>query len=196
MDAKTVNTEALREHMLEDVRGGLVAISGAANTYIIESKPIWSGHGGRETEAFQVSEEGKIFLCLESTGRLNDLSLAQTDWAGCVWQHRKIGRIIPSMLLLAWLSPPDVVFQSPTAFIRGFLEECSLGIGSVDETSDSASLLNADQNFETRPWRGIFCISHTEKVIFSQEVELKIAELPHWKPHVTIDLHRLERVNE
>ena len=50
--------------------------------------------------------------------------------------------------------------------------------------------------FETRDWRGTFCLPHVEKMMFSQELELKTAQLPQWKPHLTIDLNRLERVNE
>ena len=66
----------------------------------------------------------------------------------------------------------------------------------MGETACSASVFNVEQDFETRDSRGTFALSHAKKVIFSQEIELKTAQLPPWKPHVTIDLHRLERVNE
>ena len=159
--------------------------------------PIWSVYGGREIEVFEEDEDGNIFLCLVSSGRLNDLSLTETDRGRCLWHYgNSFEGMIESIFLLTWSSLSGFVFESPIALSRGFLEERSPGMGSFSERASSASAFDTDQDFESRPWRGTFYVSHTEKVIFSQEVKFKTAELPHWKPHVTIDLHRLERMNE
>lgn len=45
-------------------------------------------------------------------------------------------------------------------------------------------------------WRGIFPLSHSTKVLFSKDVEVKVDELPAWKPHVVIDSYRLEDDDE
>lgn len=35
-------------------------------------------------------------------------------------------------------------------------------------------------------WRGIFSIKHKRKILFIQENEIKISELPRWKPYIKI----------
>jgi len=49
---------------------------------------------------------------------------------------------------------------------------------------------------ERRVWRGVFCPPYRREVLFSQQVEIRTAELPRWKPHITIDSRRLERLDE
>lgn len=40
--------------------------------------------------------------------------------------------------------------------------------------------------------RGVFHIPHPEKVLFSEQIEIKIAELPRLQPHITIDRRMIE----
>lgn len=174
----------------------LVVTSGAANTCAIEDTHIpYLYHGGMEAEALEQDEQDKLILCLGGYGGRSDIS--QAEWSRCWWRDNKVGRMLPPMLLLAWLSPHDSFFESAIALSRSSVEEYSKGIGVVSEAATySASDYDPAPDFERREWRGTFSVSYPEKIIFSQVVELKTAELPRWKPHVTLDLHRLERVNE
>ncbi|MEQ8756732.1 MAG: hypothetical protein RID09_24880 [Coleofasciculus sp. G1-WW12-02] len=45
-------------------------------------------------------------------------------------------------------------------------------------------------------WRGIFPLSRSTKVLCSKEIDVKVDELPAWKPHVVIDSYRLEDDDE
>ncbi|NET60302.1 MAG: hypothetical protein F6K47_30415 [Symploca sp. SIO2E6] len=60
------------------------------------------------------------------------------------------------------------------------------------DTDDiAAHKLSKIQDFETDEeepiWRGVFTISHSTKVLFSKEIDLKVDKLPTWKPHIVID---------
>lgn len=61
----------------------------------------------------------------------------------------------------------------------------------------TASLAWTDLFEESEPkphvWRGTFGPVYDRKVIFSQEVVLKTADLPRWQPHVMIDRRTFER---
>lgn len=39
---------------------------------------------------------------------------------------------------------------------------------------------------ESHPWRGIFVLRPPQKVLFTQAVEFRTAELPRWTPHIVI----------
>ena len=45
-------------------------------------------------------------------------------------------------------------------------------------------------------WRGVFPLSSSTKVLFSETLEIKVDELPVWKPNVVIDSYRLEDDDE
>lgn len=45
-------------------------------------------------------------------------------------------------------------------------------------------------------WRGIFPLTASTKVLFSESIEIKVDELPVWKPNVVIDSYRLENDDE
>jgi len=45
---------------------------------------------------------------------------------------------------------------------------------------------------EPEIWRGIFTPTYKWKALFSQQVEIRTAELPRLKPHITIDRRTLE----
>ncbi len=51
-------------------------------------------------------------------------------------------------------------------------------------------------NDETAIWRDVFPLSHSSRVIFSEDIEVDVDKLPRWKPHITIDLDRLEYDDE
>jgi hypothetical protein len=46
---------------------------------------------------------------------------------------------------------------------------------------------------ESRLWRGIFSPPYHRRILFSQEVEIRMTDLPRWRPHITIDRRTLER---
>lgn len=61
----------------------------------------------------------------------------------------------------------------------------------------SPSKLEDSELAEEEPiWRGIFPLSHSTKVLFSKDLEVKVDELPAWKPRVVIDRYRLEDDDE
>jgi hypothetical protein len=49
---------------------------------------------------------------------------------------------------------------------------------------------------EPTTWRGVFAPTHSREVLFSQQIEIRTADLPRWKPHITIDRRTLERDDE
>lgn len=42
-------------------------------------------------------------------------------------------------------------------------------------------------------WRGVFSPLYHPKVLFSQQIEIRTADLPRWKPHITLDRRTLTR---
>jgi hypothetical protein len=46
---------------------------------------------------------------------------------------------------------------------------------------------------DPRIWRGVFSPSYHFEVLFSQQVEVRTAELPRWRPRITIDRRTLAR---
>ncbi len=50
-----------------------------------------------------------------------------------------------------------------------------------------------EMKIETVSPRGVYCIAHTEKILFSQNVEFRTAELPRWKPRVVVYKKRASR---
>jgi hypothetical protein len=49
---------------------------------------------------------------------------------------------------------------------------------------------------EQSTWRGVFPLLNSTEVVFSQSVEIKLNELPDWKPNIVIDSYRLEDDDE
>jgi len=52
------------------------------------------------------------------------------------------------------------------------------------------------EEFEPRPWRGVFTFTHKHKVLFSKTLSFRITELPRLKPHVVIDRRTQELKDE
>ncbi len=71
--------------------------------------------------------------------------------------------------------------------------------GKIDSDSETVSCSagpTPEAEVEALPWRGTYCVAHTEKILFSQNVEFRTSDLPRWKPRVIIDPHTPLRVNE
>jgi hypothetical protein len=49
-----------------------------------------------------------------------------------------------------------------------------------------------EEEEEEAIWRGVFPLSNSIKIIFSEDIEIKTDELPAWSPNVIIDSYRLE----
>ncbi len=45
-------------------------------------------------------------------------------------------------------------------------------------------------------WRGIFFPFYHPKVLFSEQIEVRTADLPRWKPRITIDRRTLTREDD
>ncbi|MEQ9369400.1 MAG: hypothetical protein RIG63_10275 [Coleofasciculus chthonoplastes F3-SA18-01] len=70
---------------------------------------------------------------------------------------------------------------------------------NVPRSQSKLQEIEADQleTDEEEPfWRGIFALPRSSDVLFSKKIELKVDELPAWKPHVVIDSYRLEDDDE
>jgi hypothetical protein len=72
-----------------------------------------------------------------------------------------------------------------------FLADCDPA-----ESVESHVTYSIEQEYpepEPTTWRGVFAPTHSREVLFSQQVEIRTADLPRWKPHITIDRRMLER---
>jgi hypothetical protein len=49
---------------------------------------------------------------------------------------------------------------------------------------------------DPKVWRGIFSPPYRRKALFSQSVELRTADLPKWRPHITIDRRTRTRAED
>ena len=65
---------------------------------------------------------------------------------------------------------------------------------TISGLSSLSPLPTADD--EPRDYRGVFPVTHKPKILFSKEIEIKTAELPRWKPRITIDRRMLEDEDE
>jgi hypothetical protein len=77
-----------------------------------------------------------------------------------------------------------------TYLIQG--EYLGLQDESIATTSTSPKLL-PNEDTDRRVWRGVFSPRYHRKILFSQPVTFKTADLPRWKPKVVIDRRTLER---
>ena len=59
-----------------------------------------------------------------------------------------------------------------------------------------SKLQDSELGEEKAIWRGVFPLSNSKKVLFSETFEIKIDELPVWKPNIVIDSYRLEDDDE
>jgi hypothetical protein len=77
-----------------------------------------------------------------------------------------------------------------TYLIQG--EYLGLQDESIATTSTTSKLL-PQEDPDRRVWRGVFSPRYHRKILFSQTVTFKTADLPRWKPKVVIDRRTLER---
>ena len=180
--------EALREE--DPKRKGykaLMVTSGAANTSLIEDDHFYFVHGGRQADAFELGEDSSFVVCVGSISSLKEMHLA--DWGTCLWRGNKFGRVIPSTSEhpLGWSAA--LILHPIIGSSRSNVEEPA-NVETVSETVSSFSGVSPETEFEASPWRGTYCLAHSAKILFSQDVEFKTADLPRWKPRVIIDRHR------
>lgn len=164
----------------------LMASSGAANTAFVEDEHFYFVHGGRHPEAFELGADSTFVVCI-GISPLKKMSFE--EWGRCVWRSNKFGRVILSASHLPGRAQSGAM-HSGIALSRPNVDEPA----TVEKVSDAASSLpelRADAEFETFPWRGTYCVAHTQKVLFSQNVEFKTSDLPRWKPRVILDRDRL-----
>jgi hypothetical protein len=51
--------------------------------------------------------------------------------------------------------------------------------------------------YEEKPfWGDVFTVSHKPQVLFSKDIEVKVNDLPDWKPHIVIDSYFFEDDDE
>ncbi|MBI4488654.1 MAG: hypothetical protein HY694_06175 [Deltaproteobacteria bacterium] len=165
----------------------LTASSGAANTALIEDEHFYFVHGGRQPEAFELGGDSTFVICVGGVSSLKEIHLA--DWGTCVWRGNMFGRVIPSTSehLLGW--PAAAIMHSGIALSRANVDE-PRNVENASETGSAFAGASPEAEFETYPWRGTYCLAHTEKILFLQNVEFKTSDLPRWKPRVIIDRHR------
>lgn len=58
------------------------------------------------------------------------------------------------------------------------------------------NLKNSELGEAQAIWRGIFPLQNSTKVLFSENIEIKVNELPVWKPNVVINSYRIEDDDE
>jgi len=183
-----VTIEALRED--DPKRMGyktLMVTSGATNTSLIEQEHFYFVHGGRQADAFELGEDSSFVVCVGSVSSLKETQFA--DWGICVWRGNKFGRLSPSTSEHRLGRSAAAITHPIIALSRANVEEPA-NVENVGETVSSFSGVSPETEFEAFTWRGTYCLAHSEKILFSQNVEFKTADLPRWKPRVIIDRHR------
>jgi hypothetical protein len=101
----------------------------------------------------------------------------EKNWIKCYWKSELSQSVIGRPQLFFFEAPEDQV---------GFSEEDVTSISIVAHTWQHSEP-------EHKMWRGVFSLSYPKKVLFSQEVEVRTADLPRWKPYITIDRRILAR---
>ncbi len=164
----------------------LMVTSGAANTALLEDEHYYFMHGGREAEAFELGGDSTFVVCVGKISSLKEMHLA--DWVTYLWRANKFGRIIPSISehLTGWQAAAKL---RPLKALSCANVEEPANVDNVSETVSFSARLGPEAEFEAFPWRGTYCVAHTEKILFSQNVEFRTSELPRWKPRVIIDRH-------
>lgn len=70
----------------------------------------------------------------------------------------------------------------------------------ADDYTNLAEMLATSTRQETEPpesmWRGVFAVQYERREIFTQRVELRVSELPRWRPQVIIPRRTLEAPDE
>jgi len=96
------------------------------------------------------------------------------------------------------IAPPRNGEQAPYILVVVPPRNREEGLESNPEIAAKSSL-SASWDYpeaDSSVWRGIFSPSYPRKVLFSQQVEIRTANLPRWKPYITIDRRTLERAED
>lgn len=91
----------------------------------------------------------------------------------------------------------NVSFVQPLSSVkRGkFLSSLALSL-PAHLPQPKSKLQNSELGEEQSSWRGVFPLSNSAKVLFSEIIEIKVDELPVWKPNIVIESYRLEDDDE
>jgi hypothetical protein len=92
------------------------------------------------------------------------------------------------------MTPPDL--QEALIEYKNQLAVVAEGIKDKLKLPQDGASQSLSVPTQTEPdpqvWRGIFSPVYKWKVLFSQQVKIRSSELPHLKPHITIDRRVLE----
>jgi hypothetical protein len=91
----------------------------------------------------------------------------------------------------------NVSFVQPLSSVRrGRFLSSLLHSFSAHFPQSKSKLQDSELDEEQLSWRGVFPLSNSTKILFAENVEIKVDELPTWKPNVVIDSYRLEDDDE
>lgn len=91
----------------------------------------------------------------------------------------------------------NVSFAQPLSSLRrGRFLFSLLHSSSVHLPQPKSKLQDSELDEGQAVWRGVFPLSNSTKVLFSENIEIRVDELPVWKPNVVIDSYRLEDDDE
>lgn len=90
----------------------------------------------------------------------------------------------------------NVGFVQPLSSTRRGRFLSSLRSFSAHLPQPQSKLQDSELGEEQSSWRGVFPLLNSTKVLFSENIEIKVNELPAWKPNVVIDSYRLEDNDE
>ncbi len=69
-----------------------------------------------------------------------------------------------------------------------------LSLDVADVSSSSTYLQEAEPS--PNVWRGVFSPQPHRKVLFSKKIDVRLSDLPRWKPYINIDSRTLEKEEE
>jgi len=97
----------------------------------------------------------------------------------------------PSLSML----PPRNGEQGPPLLVLAYYETLEGGLQGNPEIKAKLSRSDLWQHPEpdSSVWRGVFSPLYHPKVLFSEQLEVRTADLPRWKPRIIIDRRTLTR---
>ncbi len=163
----------------------LIVSSGAANTALIDDEHWSFVHGGRQAEALELGGDNTLVVCVGNIGSLKETHLA--DWVTCLWRTNRVEPIVIPFLsehVAGWQAAAKL---PPLKALSCTNVEEPANVDNVSEMISFSAGLTLEAEVEALPWRGTYCLPYAEKILFSQNVEVRTSELPRWKARVTID---------
>lgn len=80
----------------------------------------------------------------------------------------------------------------PGKFLTSSINCLTTHLPQSQSKRQDSGLEEEEEEEEEAIWRGVFPLSNSIKIIFSEDIEIKTDELPAWSPNVIIDSYRLE----